>query len=231
MGRLFAVAVLLLVLPAAGAAAPCIPGTLASYVALGSGGCDIGGTQFSEFVSGPPLFGGTEIVATAINVTPFGLGFDFGLDASAGANDLTGVAVGFQVSGTSIGSSTLSMIGSSASPSADPFETGGVVTAVEDLCVGAAFLFPGFCLATTANNIVADDGVFPVLTDTESFTAAMLLGVLLDITIDGGTAGAAALDGTVKVAFGAGAAVPEPAVMILLGAGLLGIAARRRASR
>jgi hypothetical protein len=230
MRRLVLAAWLLTVMPSIAGAAPCLPGTLESYIGLGAGGCEVGGALFSNFTSGTSLFGGTEIDAGDISVTPFDLGLDFALDASAAANELTGVAIAFQVSGVSLGSAALSMTGASATPSADPFETGGVVTAVQDLCVGSAFAPFPFCEGTSANNIVAEDGVVPVLTDSETFAAAMLLDVVLDITIDGGTAGAAALDGVVTAEFAAGSSPPvsEPATLLLMGAGLVGIAGRFR---
>jgi hypothetical protein len=58
---------------------------------------------------------------------------------------------------------------------------------------------------------------------------ASLFDVLLDITIDGGPLGAAALDGTVTNQFGA-SQVPEPSTVALLGLGAFGLMARRRSA-
>jgi hypothetical protein len=73
-------------------AAPCGNGSLASYIALGSGGCTIGSnTQFGfQTVSGTA--GATPIATSALAIAPFAgstsFGFTAALTQTAGANAL-----------------------------------------------------------------------------------------------------------------------------------------------
>jgi hypothetical protein len=80
------------------AAAPCNPGTLASYIALGSAGCTIGGDTFFDFqlIIATGTNGATPVPASAINMEGLGppgtlgastaapfLGNDLGIDFAA----------------------------------------------------------------------------------------------------------------------------------------------------
>ena len=57
--------------PVAGSAAPCMPGTLADYIALGSSGCTLGNLQVAAFAyQGKAGGGAPEITADQISVTP-----------------------------------------------------------------------------------------------------------------------------------------------------------------
>ena len=48
-------------------AAPCVPGTLATYAALGPGGCTIGNNLLANFTQGSPL-GGTVNIPASLSV-------------------------------------------------------------------------------------------------------------------------------------------------------------------
>ena len=134
-------------MPTVGAAAPlCVAGDLAGYVVM-VGGCEIGGATFSAFSAAPSLFGGDEIAAGAITVTPVatptGPRLDFGLSASVGTGDpILGVLIGYAVTGLSFTGAELSMAGSAATED-------GAVTVVEDLCLEDSFLAPAVCLAAS----------------------------------------------------------------------------------
>jgi hypothetical protein len=66
---LLAVSAVLLGIP--GWAAPCAPGTLASYMALGSAGCELGNLQVTNFKYHAKAAGGAaEITADQVMVTP-----------------------------------------------------------------------------------------------------------------------------------------------------------------
>ena len=56
--------------PAPALASPCIVGSLASYVALGGGGCNIGTAQFFNFLDLPLQGGAFAIPDTALLVNP-----------------------------------------------------------------------------------------------------------------------------------------------------------------
>ena len=222
MRRVFLAGAFVLSFPALASAGPlCTTSSLQSYINLGAGGCSIGAATLFDFSSDPSLFlGATEIDAAEIVVTPTailtGVQLDFGLSASAGAGEIVGVLIGYSVTSPSFNIATLAMSGSDAT-------SDGVVTAVQDLCLGGTFITdPTTCTGTLQSQIVLEDELGPIgpstLTPLSSF-----FDVFVDITIDGGTFGSAELDGTVSNQYGV---VPEPTSVLLIGSGLLGMAAR-----
>ena len=222
MRRLLPLAFVVIAWPASSSAAPlCASATLDVYLALGAGGCEIGGATFSGFSVAASNGGGSQIDADQILVTPFDLGLDFGLSAAASAGDLTGILIGFNLAASSIGTAALSMTGSSAS-------LDGVVTVVQDICVGDLFTPFPFCSGPVQTQIVAHDFLGPIGDDFDTFPVDSFFDVFVDITIDGGLSGAAAIDGNVRTAFRQGAAVPEPSSLLLVGAALAGSLVRRR---
>ena len=130
--RLLAIA--LLAASPAVLAAPCLPGTLADYISLGS--CEIGATQFAGFASLSDLpAGSTPIPATAIAVTPLmaiaNPGFTFTLNAAASASEILSTLIQFQVLagvGLTLGGGSAAIAGSSATGD-------GVSLLIEDLCI------------------------------------------------------------------------------------------------
>jgi len=71
MNKLFLIGVGVVLLRVPGIAAPCIPGSLASYIALGSTGCVLGNLTVSGFAYAAKAGGGAEkIKADQIAVTP-----------------------------------------------------------------------------------------------------------------------------------------------------------------
>lgn len=210
------------------AAAPvCLPGTLAGYIALGAGGCDLGPATVSNFSSAALLVGATEILPGDVLVTPVAgaVALDFGVNAAAGPGDLLDILIRYTLSGASFTANSLSMSGSSATDD-------GVVTAVEDKCLGG--LFAGAdpttpCAGDPLTLIVVEDQFGLISPESASFPATSFFDVFAQITVDGGVNGTAALDGTVRTSF-SGARVPEPSILLVLGSGLAWFAARRRVS-
>lgn len=227
MRRLLPLVFIVLAWPASGSSAPlCVSGTLDTYIALGDGGCEFAGALFANFSSVASPSGGVEIDATGITVNPFDLGLDFTLAADVAAGDLTGVLIGYQLSGPSLGDASLSMTGTTVTPD-------GVVFVVEDICIGGLFTPLPVCDGTPVSLIAVDDGFGAFPTDDESFAADTFFDIFVDITLDGGLAGAAALDGTVRTAFRGGATppVPEPSALLLVASGLIASLASRRRNR
>jgi hypothetical protein len=233
MRKLLLAAAFVVSVPSLGAAAPCGTDTLLTYVGLGASGCEVAGATFSGFSSAGSFFGATEISAADVSVVPVTLAtgprLDFLLTGTAGPGDLLGIVIGYSVTGLSFSGASLEMTGSAAGPD-------GVVTVVEDLCLGDVFVVdPSGCFGGDRRALIAaHDLLGPTGSDSESFSSSFF-DVFVDVTIDGGLVGFASLGdtsrpGTVSTAFTAATAVPEPGVISLLGPGLLGLWAvgRRR---
>ena len=110
--------------------------------------------------------------------------------------------------------------------------TDGANTALEHLCLGAAFS-AGSCGGAGTDAFLSgfDLGLFgQQLTDSQSFVPRVLLGAILDITVDGGTFGGAASLTSVTSQFTqqVPSVVPEPATLTLVAFGLGAVIRRQR---
>jgi hypothetical protein len=208
-------------------AAPlCSGDRLTNYLSLGS--CSIGAATFSDFSLVTPLPTGANAVSTnAVFVLPFstttGVGFQFLFDVTSSAFQLNELLFGYFASAPGFTDVTLSMPGATATGD-------GVVTAVQDVCVGGAFTTGslGGCPAVQDANIAfAIDGD-QSLSETLSFASVPLLGIVNDIAVDGGLNGIAALAGGITNSFTVASPVPEPATVSLIATGLAWMLRRRR---
>ena len=207
--------------------AACVPGTLQDYIDLGSTGCSRGSTTFSAFNTVPGQSFATELLPSAITVTPGGglyaptLLFTLNKDAAAG--ELFESIFRLSITGTVTGASV-----ALNSPSA----TGdGVVTGILDVCAGGSFAgnSPSGCAGMAATALAAATAGGPnQLSDSASFPASSFFDVFVDLSVDGGLDGSATLtSATLGVS-----SVPEPSTIYLLAAGVsaLGVIRLRRKS-
>jgi hypothetical protein len=204
-------------------AAPCAADTLAGYVALGAGGCEIGSTSFQSFGVLEVPFGALEIDPADVLVTPLvddplRPGLSFVLAAAATANELLEVLVAYQVAAPLLRGAEVALDGSSVSGD-------GAVTAIEDVCIGGVFDpdGPTGCTGLDEALIAFDVGFDAEPSVTLLFEDASLLAVVKDIAVDGGLEGAASLAGVTNRFL-----VPEPATALLLAVGLAALGCRSR---
>jgi hypothetical protein len=224
--RYLAVTAVLAFLPSFARATPCQVGTLQSYIDLGPGGCSIEDKTVSGFVDLGASGGATPILPAAVDVTPLttpgnpGLTFDFGVSVTAG--DFLGSLFSFSVAllpgGMPIEAVSLSMSGSAVT-------NDGVNTAI--LCLGTT----DPACPTPDPILLFDIGDDSLLVDMRTFPPAAALDLLLDVVVDAGLAGSASLSSATIRFQEQVSAVPEPALGIPLGAGLLALGLRRRRAR
>jgi hypothetical protein len=213
-------------LPASAFASPCVPGSLASYVALGGGGCSIGTALFFNFVDLPLQGGAFAIPDSNVLVNPLGAsgpGFRFDVNSHAGPGDIFERVIGYSLSGPGFIGSQLTLTGSNVA-------TDGAITVIESECLGAAFGAGQFCSGLPSQLTGFDLGPLlgQSLNDSSSFASRALLGVIVDITVDGGTSGAGNLASATTQFTPQAAPIPEPATLTLLGLGLAAVMGRQR---
>jgi hypothetical protein len=193
----------------------CAAGNLASYIALGSGGCTIGTDVFSSFATLSGTAGATEISPTLVSIAPSGGTTDpelsFTVDANADTGDLLESIFTYTLSGNLYLHSTIGLSGSSET-------VDGAVTDIQNLCEGGTFGPDGVtgCMGAS-DGLVTLDG-FQNSDDTV-LGSPSLVNVTDDFTVDGGTEGTAS-GGTFTDQFqaeSATVAAPEPGATLPLG--------------
>jgi hypothetical protein len=189
---------------------PCASGTLASYEALGSGGCTIGTDLLSSFANVAGTFGATELAPASVSITPSGGSSNpeliFNVDSSAVTPQLFETIFTYMLTHSVFLQSTITLANSSET-------VDGAVTDAQDLCAGGTF-GPDGVDGCTGNPLalLTLDGVQN--SDNTSLGSVASVAVTDDFIVDGGTAGTAS-GGKFTDAFSAQSSVvtttPEPA--------------------
>jgi len=195
-----------------GVAASCSSGSLATYLALGSSGCTIGGNTLSNFTILTGLSGGTPIAPSSVTLNPMGSTFAPGLTISTSQSASAGVPLEaiftYDISGPLYNSISAMLSGSSET-------VDGAVTGIVNFCEGGMFGPDGVSGCASANgSLLTLDGTQNM--DSAAFSKISTLAVTDDLTIDPGTAGTAS-GGTLTNSF---TAVPEPLTSTLAFFGL-----------
>jgi len=204
----------------------CASGTLASYEALGAGGCTIGGDTVYDVTSLPGTFGNTELASSAVSIAVAGSSTapELIISVTEGASGSTSLETMFTYDITGAQFNGISTVLS------DSEEAGnGAVTNIVNFCEGGSFGPDGVDGCTQPNGgLLTLDSIQN--SDSSTFGAVGSLNVTNDFVIDAGGDGDAD-GGTVTNSFTAApavtAATPEPGSAELLGLGLALVGAVR----
>jgi hypothetical protein len=207
-------------------AGPCAIDTLANYIALGSGGCTVGGLAFTDFAFSTVSSSGGAVAVTAagITVTPVIVGLKEGLNyASTGFSVSAGQAIQYLLTYTIDDPPIIH--GFELEMFTDPPVFPGIAQIDSLECVGAAFVGTS-CSGTTTPNSVFDNGASSSHLDTEFFSPAITVGDRTTITLDATSGGSANFESFNELAI-----VPEPSSLWLMAGSLLLLPWRRSALR
>lgn len=224
MKQVLLLAVAFLSLVRLGTAGPCMGESLSDYIALGAGGCIIGGNTLSNFKVLSGISGGTAIGAGSVTITPNGgTGFTISTSQTASGGTPLEAIFTYDISGPLY-------IGISATLSGSSETVDGDVTGIGNYCEGGSFGPDGVDGCPLANgSLVTLDGVQN--SDMGSFSPVSFLNVTDDLTFDPGLAGTAS-GGSLTNSFSFTTAVPEPVSAALAAFGLaLAGAFRARSKR
>ncbi|HYZ84037.1 MAG TPA: PEP-CTERM sorting domain-containing protein [Bryobacteraceae bacterium] len=228
MKRIFLPILLLAFASTCALAAPCLSGSLQSYVNLGATGCEVGAVNFSNFMTSSGITGATPLDPGVVQVTPGGSFLTPTLtlvtNTSAATGDLFDLLLEFRAGGAllSYGFITLN----------SPTATGdAAVSGFLDICRGGNFAGPGpvGCSGSAVSALTVEIADFAQLSDfTPTGPVSSFFDVFVELSVDGASNGSASLpSGTVGIA-----AVPEPSTTLLVCAVLAGtVAIRRRRNR
>lgn len=195
--------------------APCVSGTLQSYINLGVTGCTVGGVDYSAFAIVPGQNGATQINPNSITVTPGGTQYLtmllLTLNQTANPGTLLESIFRVRTAGLLTGASVT--LGS-------PVVTGdGAATGILDVCAGGMFAgtAPTGCSATAGSTAAfAIAGGPNQLFDSVAFAPNSFFDIFFDISVDGGASGSAVLS---SATLGVNAA-PEPSAILFVAAGI-----------
>ena len=179
-----------LVMCSLGFAAPiCSSGPLSNYLNLGADGCMLGTSIVSNFTIFPGSTGATAISPATVSVVPTNSGsaprLTFTTTASAGANQLFQMVLGYRITGSTFTSDTMMVSGTTTTG-------GGSTTAIQNYCLGGSFVpnppnFPGTCSGSTNGTLlILNSG-----SDSVAFAPVSSIALIHDLTLDGGQNGSA----------------------------------------
>lgn len=218
--------VLVTLLTAPAWSAPCVSGSLASYIALGSTGCSIGDKTFSNFSdtsSGnvtPP--DATAITVTPINSTDIGLAFN-ALWSVSGTNLTSDSTIDFEVA--VIGGGPMMITDASTVQSSSGFTGTGSASVTEGICG------PAPCTVTQESTSTINSAGSTQLSNEVTFTPTGSINAVKDIGVSSGSSGSASISAIQDTFSQTPTSVPEPMSLLLLGTVLAGVGIVHRRTR
>lgn len=162
----------------------CLPGTLAGYVALGTGGCTLGNSQFVDFQTLEAFDFGTPVSPSSVLISPTGSGNNTALNFMTSQVADAGMLLELQFTYTVLGTIMSEQVTlANTSVTAD-----GIITLTQAVCAGGTFGPDGFtgCTGTAYPLAAVNSG-----SDSVIFLAVGVVGITNDLVFDGGTAGSA----------------------------------------
>ncbi len=192
-------------------------GSLASFVALGAGGCMIGTNTLSGFQVLPGLAGSTAVSPGNISITPIGGTNNPGLTAMTNLTATNGqifdALISYMLTGNIYTSDSITLSNATSSGN-------GAVTDIQNFCAGGVFEPNGVtgCTSGNAGSLLVLGGP-GANTNQTNLQPIGKLTITHDLTIDGGGNGSAS-GATVTDQFAATSSIPEPATYVLAGLGL-----------
>jgi hypothetical protein len=204
------------------AAPVCTSGTLASYIGLGSSGCDLGAGTLSGFQTLTPITGALAIAPDEITIVPVNsgnmLGIDVMFNATAMSGELRQALFGYMVMAPTITRSRISLSDTSGD---------GFATYIQNYCAGGMFSPGG------VSGCMGDEGALVVLnsgSDQATFGPVTQISVVDDFTLD--AFGAESVGGGMAsdrfTIAGGLQPIPEPQTYMLMSSALIAIALRFR---
>jgi hypothetical protein len=207
----------------------CVPGTVATYEALGSTGCQVGPVIVKDFAfaalssgGGAPVLTAADIAVQPVSTPPSVFSLQFSSNGfSVTGNQFVNYLLGYTWDPTADIRSLDDVLDNLVTPP-------GLASLTTHACVGAAFNGPN-CSTFLATLTVFDDGVSPRLFDRVSFPPVAVVGIRNTIDLEANGASAS------FNAFANDVSLPEPAPALPVAAALMLIgifvfANRRRSS-
>ncbi len=206
MKRVFALAIFCTAVAPLTSAASCVSGSLTSYIALGAGGCTIGGNTLFNFRDLSGSAGAAQINSASVSITPLTGTYTPGISASvnlaASAGTIYETMFTYSITGATYVSEVITLSGASESG-------GGAVSDIQNFCEGGVFGSDGVdgCAGHTGT-LLTDDGVQNQ--DSTKFDPPFFLNLTDDLVLDGTFGPASGGKITDQLT-----SVPEPAPLLI----------------
>jgi uncharacterized protein (TIGR03437 family) len=169
-------------------AAPCVPGTLASYMALGAAGCTIGTSVLANFTQGSPLNGTTTIPPAGLNIFPAGGASNPGIvvtgNISAAGGQVFSTLINYTITGTTYTSDTITLSNTTATGN-------GAVSDIQNFCRNGNFQAPTFAAQCPGGEGPGSPLVVIGNGNATATLTATSLGITHNLVIDSGATGTA----------------------------------------